>query len=74
MYTIFFISFLITLALHVLFAPIIRSTTAAYCHRFFMVLCFIPLEQVLVWDSFTLEHGQLQTHVVKKEIKNIVYI
>jgi hypothetical protein len=41
--------------------PIIRSTTVAYSHRFCVVLCVIPLEQVLVWDTFTLEHGQLQT-------------
>jgi hypothetical protein len=26
-----------------------------------MVWCVIPLEQVLVLDTFTLEHGQLQT-------------
>jgi hypothetical protein len=45
----------------VLFAPIIRSTTAAYSHRFCMVWCVIALEQVLVWDSFTVKHGQLQT-------------
>jgi hypothetical protein len=25
-----------------------------------MVLCVIALEWVLVWDSFTLKHGQLQ--------------
>jgi hypothetical protein len=25
-----------------------------------MVWCVIVLEQVLVWDSFTLKHGQLQ--------------
>jgi hypothetical protein len=43
----------------VLFAPIIRSTTAAYCHGFCMVWCVILLEQVLVWDTFTLE---LQTN------------
>jgi hypothetical protein len=36
----------------VLFAPILRSTTAAYSHRFCMVWCVIALEQVLVWDSF----------------------
>jgi hypothetical protein len=45
----------------VLFAPIIRSTTAAYSHRFCMVWCVIALEQVLVWDSFTVNHSQLQT-------------
>jgi hypothetical protein len=33
----------------VLFAPIIRSTTAAYSHRFGV---FIPLEQVLVLGHF----------------------
>jgi hypothetical protein len=44
----------------VLFAPIIRSITAAYSHRLCMVLCVIALEQVLVWDSFTVKHGQLQ--------------
>jgi hypothetical protein len=48
----------------VLFAPIIRSTTAAYSHRFCMVWCVIPLEQVLVWDSFTLKYGQLQLQSV----------
>jgi hypothetical protein len=25
------------------------------------VWCVIQLEQVLVWDTFALEHGQLQT-------------
>jgi hypothetical protein len=30
-----------------------------------MGLCVIPLEQVLVWDSFTLEHGQLQFYEIK---------
>jgi hypothetical protein len=25
-----------------------------------MVWCVIALEQVLVWDSFTVKHGQLQ--------------
>jgi hypothetical protein len=32
----------------VLFALIIRSTSAAYSHRFCMVWCVIPLDQVLV--------------------------
>jgi hypothetical protein len=27
---------------------------------------FIPLEQVLVWDTFTLEHGQLQMSVTDR--------
>jgi hypothetical protein len=64
MYTIFFISFLTTLALHVSGA----SCTHHQEHNC-SVQCVIPLVQVLVWETFTLKHGQLQ-----KEIKNIVYI
>jgi hypothetical protein len=64
MYTIFFISFLTTLALHVSGA-ICTHHQEHNCS----VQCVISLEQVLVWETFTLKHGQLQ-----KEIKNIVYI
>jgi hypothetical protein len=38
----------------VLLEPIIRSTTAAYSHEFCKVWCVIALEQVQVWDTFTL--------------------
>jgi hypothetical protein len=41
-----------------------------------MVWCVIALEQVLVWDSFTLKHGQLQTGtcsnaITHKTIQNL---
>jgi hypothetical protein len=32
-----------------------------------MVCCVIPLEQVLVWDTFSLKHGQLQTLSVTED-------
>jgi hypothetical protein len=44
----------------VLFAPIIRSTTAAYSHMFCMVWCVYSIEQVLA-----LWHGQLQSDRAK---------
>jgi hypothetical protein len=55
--------FLSSLAVHVsgdICTHHLRSTTAAYSHRLCMVWYVIALEQVLVWDSFTLKHGQLQ--------------
>jgi hypothetical protein len=48
----------------VLLAPITRSTTAAYSHRLCMVWCVMALEQVLVWDTLTLKHGQLNLQLV----------
>jgi hypothetical protein len=34
-----------------------------------MVWCVIALEQVLVWDSFTLKHSQFQTLCLEKTHK-----
>jgi hypothetical protein len=41
----------------------------AYSHRFCMVWCVVALEQVLVWDSFTVKHGQLQTVTVTDSVQ-----
>jgi hypothetical protein len=64
MYTIFFISFVVS---STCFGCYLHPSPGAQLQRTAIgcvwLWCVIPLEQVLVWDSFTLKHGQLQTGV-----------
>jgi hypothetical protein len=44
-----------------LFAPITGSATAADSPRVLVVWWGVARVQVLVWDAFSLKHGQLET-------------
>jgi hypothetical protein len=63
MYTVFCISFVISSTCFGCYLHPSSGTqlpcTAIGCVWFWSV---IPLEQVLVWDTLTLKHGQFQTH------------
>jgi hypothetical protein len=43
------------------FGTALHLSTVSY-----RVCCVIALEQVLVWDSFTVKHGQLQTYMLPR--------
>jgi RsiW-degrading membrane proteinase PrsW (M82 family) len=75
MYTVFFISFVISSVclgyyLHPSSAAQLQRT-AIDCVWFWFV---IPLEQVLVWDTLTLKHHQLQTVTDCYKLKLSMYI
>jgi hypothetical protein len=62
MYTVFFIFFVVS---STCFGCYLHPSSEAQLQRtaigFVWFGVFITLEQVLVWDTFTLNHGQLQT-------------
>jgi hypothetical protein len=57
MCTVLLISFVVS---STCFGCYLHPSSAAQLQQVCMVLCVIALEQVLVWDSVSLKHGQLQ--------------